>query len=175
MTGCPIRKSPGQGSFAPNRSLSQLVTSFFASESQGIHRLHLTFSLMPFILKEYTCYSLLLIVYLTSWFNLQSFCVSMSKIVALPRNAPEHAMLIQTNLVRPSITNLSIVRKVVDKPSAVEDLFFDDLDLAYARSSYIKNNSPLLDIVDFSLRFRRQSPKRSCSSRTFRYGYLVTT
>ena len=62
MSGCPIRKSRGQGSFAPNPGLSQLVTSFFASESQGIHRLHLTFSLMPFILKEYTCYSLLLIV-----------------------------------------------------------------------------------------------------------------
>ena len=36
--GCPIRKSPGQRLFAPHRSLSQLITSFFASESQGIHR-----------------------------------------------------------------------------------------------------------------------------------------
>ena len=34
--GCPIRKSAGQGSFAPNRGLSQLITSFIASESQGI-------------------------------------------------------------------------------------------------------------------------------------------
>ena len=49
MTGCPIRKSPGQGLFAPNRSLSQLITSFIASESQGIHRLHLTFSLMSYM------------------------------------------------------------------------------------------------------------------------------
>ena len=52
MTGCPIRKSWGQGSFAPNPSLSQLITSFVASESQGIHRLHLTFSLMPLFLKN---------------------------------------------------------------------------------------------------------------------------
>ena len=36
--GCPIRKSADQESFAPPRSLSQLITSFFASESQGILR-----------------------------------------------------------------------------------------------------------------------------------------
>ena len=36
-SGCPIRKSADQGSFAPPRGLSQLITSFFASESQGIH------------------------------------------------------------------------------------------------------------------------------------------
>ena len=34
--GCPIRKSTGRWVFAPDRGLSQLVTSFFASESQGI-------------------------------------------------------------------------------------------------------------------------------------------
>ena len=36
LTGCPIRKSAGQGIFAPNRGLSQLITSFIASMSQGI-------------------------------------------------------------------------------------------------------------------------------------------
>ena len=34
--GCPIRRSTDQGIFAPPRGLSQLVTSFVASESQGI-------------------------------------------------------------------------------------------------------------------------------------------
>ena len=34
--GCPIRTSAGQGVFATLRSFSQLVTSFSASESQGI-------------------------------------------------------------------------------------------------------------------------------------------
>ena len=34
--GCPIRKSPDQRLFAPTPSLSQLITSFIASESQGI-------------------------------------------------------------------------------------------------------------------------------------------
>ncbi len=36
--GCPIRISTDQRLFAPPRSLSQLITSFFASESQGILR-----------------------------------------------------------------------------------------------------------------------------------------
>ena len=45
VSGCPIRKSPDQRLFAPPRSLSQLITSFFASESQGIpHALLVTFS-----------------------------------------------------------------------------------------------------------------------------------
>ena len=43
--GCPIRKSAGKRVFAPDRGLSQLVTSFFASESLGI--LHVPFS--PFL------------------------------------------------------------------------------------------------------------------------------
>ena len=43
--GCPIRTSAHQRVFAPTRGFSQLVTSFFASESQGI--LHVPFS--PFL------------------------------------------------------------------------------------------------------------------------------
>ena len=34
--GCPIRTSTDQRLFAPHRSFSQLITSFIASESQGI-------------------------------------------------------------------------------------------------------------------------------------------
>ena len=42
--GCPIRKSADHRIFAPHRSLSQLIASFFASESQGIlHTPLLTF------------------------------------------------------------------------------------------------------------------------------------
>ena len=36
VTGCPIRKFTDQRLFAPPRDLSQLITSFIASESQGI-------------------------------------------------------------------------------------------------------------------------------------------
>ena len=45
LPGCPIRIPPDQRSFAPPRGFSQLIASFIASESQGIHRLPLlTFS-----------------------------------------------------------------------------------------------------------------------------------
>lgn len=37
MIGFPIRKSADQFVYANTRSLSQLITSFFASQSQGIH------------------------------------------------------------------------------------------------------------------------------------------
>ena len=49
--GCPIRKSAGQGLFAPNRGLSQLITSFIASVSLGIrHTPFLTFFTTVFLL-----------------------------------------------------------------------------------------------------------------------------
>ena len=41
MLGCPIRKSMDQFTFANPHSLSQLITSFIASESLGIPRVPL--------------------------------------------------------------------------------------------------------------------------------------
>ena len=38
LPGCPIRRSAGQGPFAPHRGLSQLITSFIACKSLGIRR-----------------------------------------------------------------------------------------------------------------------------------------
>ena len=38
VVGCPIRRSADQRSFAPSRGFSQLITSFFACGSLGIHR-----------------------------------------------------------------------------------------------------------------------------------------
>ena len=71
VPGCPIRKSADQRSFAPTRSLSQLITSFIASESQGIrHAPLLTFSLTDNVWSIYT-FS----------FNFTFFCYIMSKIV----------------------------------------------------------------------------------------------
>ena len=37
VVGFPIQRSPDQWIFAPPRSLSQLITSFFGSQCQGIH------------------------------------------------------------------------------------------------------------------------------------------
>ena len=48
IPGCPIRRFTDQGLFAPPRDFSQLITSFIASESQGIrHAPLLTFLITP--------------------------------------------------------------------------------------------------------------------------------
>ena len=49
MPGCPIRKSADQFICANPRSLSQLITSFIASESLGIP--HTPFSTFSYVLK----------------------------------------------------------------------------------------------------------------------------
>ena len=55
QVGYPIRKCPDQWSFAPTRSLSQLTTSFIASQSQGIHRsLFLSFSYAKIVVLRLT-------------------------------------------------------------------------------------------------------------------------
>ena len=54
-TGCPIRISAADWVFAPDRGFSQLVTSFFASESQGI--LHVPFSPFLFLYLEKSPFS----------------------------------------------------------------------------------------------------------------------
>ena len=56
LTGCPIRKSTGYKLFAPNRCLSQLITSFIASESQGIHHTPLFYLLFSIYFNLYPKY-----------------------------------------------------------------------------------------------------------------------
>lgn len=54
MPGCPIRKSTDRVAFADPRGLSQLITSFIASESLGIPRVPLFtfFTLSPLLLSD---------------------------------------------------------------------------------------------------------------------------
>ena len=51
--GCPIRTPADHRSFAPTRGFSQLVASFLASGSQGIHRTPLLCLPSLFFLAEY--------------------------------------------------------------------------------------------------------------------------
>ncbi len=51
--GCPIRISADQWLFAPPHSFSQLITSFFASESLGIHRMPLLTFFQLLLLSTY--------------------------------------------------------------------------------------------------------------------------
>ena len=62
LMGCPIRRSAGQGIFAPYRSFSQLITSFFASESLGIHLSPLFTSVFSLIYEMRAGYILALLV-----------------------------------------------------------------------------------------------------------------
>ena len=68
--GCPIRKSTLHRIFAPKRGLSQLVTSFIASESQGI--LHVPFS--PFLFFFSGKSPLIILVFSPSFANIPSAC-----------------------------------------------------------------------------------------------------
>ncbi len=52
--GCPIRKSWNQRLFAPLPSLSQLITSFFASESLGIRHTLLITSFYSFFVNQFS-------------------------------------------------------------------------------------------------------------------------
>ena len=54
--GCPIRTSAALWVFAPRHGFSQLVTSFFASESQGI--LHAPFLVVVCCFRSWSCYCL---------------------------------------------------------------------------------------------------------------------
>ena len=54
-TGCPIRTSAGLCVFATRRSFSQLVTSFFASESQGIPHAPFSVPLYLYVTGKVTC------------------------------------------------------------------------------------------------------------------------
>ena len=62
---CSIRKSAGQSSLTAHRSLSQLTTSFFGSQCQGIHPV-LLFAL-PFgiVLSHYMILATLIVFYPT--------------------------------------------------------------------------------------------------------------
>ena len=66
--GCPIRTSAGQRVFAPRRGFSQLIASFFASESQGILHVPLLISFVValptvYITVDARCFVVLRFVY----------------------------------------------------------------------------------------------------------------
>jgi hypothetical protein len=58
--GCPIRTPADRKLFAPPRSFSQLVTSFFASESLGIHHTPLLYFLL--LVTLYIIYSIATVI-----------------------------------------------------------------------------------------------------------------
>ena len=70
QAGFPIRISPDRRLFAPPRSFSQLVTSFFASESLGIPRTpFLNFLVSSSIVKVFTIVPIVTIVTIVYTFD----------------------------------------------------------------------------------------------------------
>ena len=57
--GFPIRKSPDQSLFAAPRRLSQRITSFIASQRQGIHQMPLSRLIVLIINAYLLCFSVL--------------------------------------------------------------------------------------------------------------------
>ena len=74
VPGCPIRISRDLWLFAPTPCFSQLITSFFASQSLGIHR-SLLFCFFFFIVSHTFLYAYgslfcFLLLYFSSFFNM---------------------------------------------------------------------------------------------------------
>ena len=81
----------------------------------------------------------------------------MSKIVVISTPDGVDAMLIQTKV---QLGTEPVIKPRIQITDPMLDVVpFNHLDLRYASVELLK----------------KQPPKRSCSSRTFRYGYLVTT
>ena len=75
VPGCPIQKSTDQRLHAPTHSLSQLATSFFASQRQGIHHTPL-FALKFFNLHQRAIFSFVFSIFTTCYRNMH-WCTSL--------------------------------------------------------------------------------------------------
>ena len=74
LTGCPIRTSLDQGLFAPPQGFSQLITSFFASESLGIHRLPFLTFFFSVDRSAFQCPYLYFLCFASRMIDLSSAC-----------------------------------------------------------------------------------------------------
>ena len=145
VAGCPIRKSARHRPFAPRRGLSQLITSFFASMSQGIHP-------APF-------------------YSSSRFFFRILQLSAHPtRHRGNKSHTCQMNAA--GYLCLSTVYRVSQCQRSL--IYNKDRKEEGPRKAGRKEKSPETPPAA-SFDSRTASPERRCSSRTFRYGYLVTT
>ncbi len=171
LTGCPIRKSTGHGIFAPNRGLSQLVTSFLASESLGIPH-------APSVLSVISSRTE---VRISS--NLPpAFCLPRA---GYPTQGARCSFLLRLSILR--------FRLLAVPPPKEDDTRFHHVNVLFlkvplpvsppARNIRLpqdfrdrdRNKNLRLSVSSSLYLFYLSAPERRCSSRTFRYGYLVTT
>ena len=145
LTGCPIRSPPDHYLFAVPRRFSQLTTSFFASRSLGILRP----PLFP-----------------SSRLLAPRFYGPRSIPVPLPISA-RHCEIV---LLRPILLLPRYLFPILSNN-------FPEPLPAVPMPYLAKRQERLLTRKIIFLRRNStcQTPKRRCSSHTFRYGYLVTT
>ena len=116
--GFPIRKSADQFIFADPRGLSQLITSFIASESQGIPR-------VPFLTFFYTCHA----------FARDRMLFDMIAVLLQVFPSADHDFLLAL-----SITSLSSL-SLSPKPTTVSTVVFS---FSITSSNMSKNMTPSL-------------------------------
>ena len=92
IVGCPIRISADQSVFANPRSFSQLITSFIASESQGIPH-------TPLFCLLYLSFQL----YLFTYYNKLNMCSFYFLIIFLSQYVNELYLLLFSNVTAYSI------------------------------------------------------------------------
>jgi hypothetical protein len=125
--GCPIRKSADQTVCAGPRSLSQLATSFFASESLGIPRTPLS-----------------------TW-------------------TPRVPSCTHSGFVRVTKYQIPIMKPSIRRPHSLLNMSMNLPQPPYG-TAHVKSAKSKIQTTGCP-----GFPERRCSSRTFRYGYLVTT
>ena len=149
LTGCPIRTPPDHYLFAVPRRFSQLTTSFFASRSLGILRP----PLFP---------SSRLLDPLISFFVLPPEAV---RPTAGLKSGFREIVLLRPILLLPRYLFPILSNNFPEPLSAVPMPYLAKRQerLLTRKVLFLRRNSAC------------QTPKRRCSSHTFRYGYLVTT
>ena len=152
LVGFPIRKSPDQVVFADPRGLSQLITSFLASMSQGIHP-------SPFSR------------FLYSWrpFGHRDSFLVFFVFPTCQRSSPLCGPVENKGLepLTPCVQGRCSKPTELIPPSGLTLFFFLRRSSAAVFHNFREEPSQETPAS--------RSPERRCSSRTFRYGYLVTT
>ena len=125
--GCPIRKSLDQRLFAPTQGLSQLITSFIASVSQGIrHAPFLTFFAF-FVITYKECSSYFQLLCDSKEFEVVSSIIRML-ILPIIERIVLHYSLACVNMSKILCCYLSVLRRCLrNVDSMVENNGFEPL------------------------------------------------
>ena len=181
--GCPIRKSPDQRLFAPPRSLSQLITSFIASESQGIR--HAPF--FTFLIHSPTLACQRDDIYFQLFTTKITVCLyNMScKVTAVEvKNAFQGVATAQTTVIAlfeemmrdfKARTGIDRAESTYKQYEVLHDQLKDFLKIQYHASDipFTELDLPFIESLDFYFRVRRKMKARTVKSRLVLFNKVV--